>query len=73
MYPQVCVEEYPAEGGTLVACHGGITQSLLGPEPALLQPFCEVWKRYVACKGQHICHACCRDMSMMINAPKLGH
>ncbi|DBB00331.1 TPA: Sperm-associated antigen 17 [Trebouxia sp. C0004] len=50
-YPAVSVEEYPAEGGMLVTCHGGISQSKPGPAPARLQPFCEAWSSYVASKG----------------------
>ncbi|KAL0038853.1 hypothetical protein WJX79_010718 [Trebouxia sp. C0005] len=50
-YPEVSVEEYPAEGGMLVTCHGGISQSKPGPAPARLQPFCEAWSSYVASKG----------------------
>ncbi|DBA96914.1 hypothetical protein WJX82_005465 [Trebouxia sp. C0006] len=50
-YPEVSVEEYPAEGGVLVTCHGGISQSKPGPAPARLQPFCEVWNSYVASRG----------------------
>ena len=52
-YPEVSVEEYPAEGGMLVTCHGGISQSKPGPAPARLQPFCEAWNSYVASRGEH--------------------
>ncbi len=52
-YPEVSVEEYPAEGGMLVICHGGISQSKPRPAPARLQPFCEAWNSYVASRGEH--------------------
>ena len=52
-YPEASVEEYPAEGGMLVICHGGISVSKPGPAPARLQPFCEAWNSYVASRGEH--------------------
>lgn len=47
------MEEYPAEGGTLVACHGGLMQELPGTRPPRLQPFCEAWMAFVSLKGRH--------------------
>ena len=45
------VEEYPAEGGTLVACHGGLSQEDSAAGPARLQPFCEAWASYASTNG----------------------
>lgn len=51
MYPSVQTEEYPAEGGTLVACHGGLAQEEPAPAPARLQPFCEAWASFASLNG----------------------
>ena len=51
MYPSVQVEEYPAEGGTLVVCHGGLAQKNPAAAPARLQPFSEAWASYALTKG----------------------
>ena len=52
VYPEVRVEEYPAEGGTLVSCHGAVTQQEAGRAPALLQPFCQAWDAFILSKGK---------------------
>lgn len=54
MYPSVQMEEYPAEGGTLVACHGGLAQEDVAAAPARLQPFCETWQSYAAAHGNDL-------------------
>ena len=50
-YPSVKVEEYPAEGGIVVACHGGLAQEDPAAAPARLQPFSEAWASYASSNG----------------------
>ena len=54
MYPSVKVEEYPAEGGNLVVCHGGLAQEEPAAVPARLQPFCEAWASYASSNGNKL-------------------
>ena len=54
------VEEYPAEGGTLVACHGGLAQEDPAAAPARLRPFSEAWLSYAFSDGTGM--ICCRIM-----------
>ena len=54
VYPSVQVEEYPAEGGTLVVCHGGLAQEDPANAPARLQPFSEAWASCASANGKEL-------------------
>lgn len=54
VYPSVQVEEYPAEGGTLVVCHGGLAQEDPATAPPRLQPFSEAWASYASANGKKL-------------------
>lgn len=50
-YPEVTVEQYPAEGGVVVSFFGAVTQQASAEAPALLQPFCQAWEDFVTGRG----------------------
>lgn len=61
LYPGVRVQESPAEGGMLVACHGGVAQESGPTALERLRTFSEVWNDYLKAPGRLAVrlHSCC--------------